>query len=199
MAFTRTQIISNAVALLGKKIITSTVNQSDLVDAAGQAFDFLLPSVLSEHFWRFATTIIQLPQTNIVPVVTNWRYVYQLPGDYLETVRVYPQQYGWEIYQGNMQIPVIYTNFNGPFYLEYVRLIDVTLLPYYFVHYFVYEIAYYLALSSAQQMQYAPVLKADRDIQLGIAQAKDAQNRPQTPLASQPIITNRFVATWIGG
>ena len=199
MAFTRTQIISNAITIMGKKMILSTVGQSDLVDAAGQAFDFLLPCVLSEGFWRFATTIVQLAQTVNVPIVTNWRYEYQLPGDYLETVRVYPQMYNWEIFQSTNQIPVIYSNFNGPFFLEYVRLVDPTLLPPYFVHYFVYEIAYYLALASAQQTQYAPILRQDRDHHLGVALAKDAQNRPQTPLASQPMITNRFVATWIGG
>lgn len=199
MAFTRTQIISNAVALLGKGIISSTQGQSSLVDTAGQAFDFLLPAKMSEHFWRFATTIVQLSQVNQIPVVTNWAYIYQLPGDYLETVRVYPQQYNWEIYQGANQIPVIYSNFNGPFYLEYVRQVDPTLLPNYFVHYFVYEIAFYLSLSSAQQTAYTPLLEKQRDFQLGVAQAKDAQNRPQSPLASQPIITNRFVATWIGG
>jgi hypothetical protein len=199
MAFSQTQIISNAVALLGKGIILSTDGQSTLVNTAVQAFNFLLPCKLSEHFWRFATTIVQLAQINVVPVVTNWTTVYQLPGDYLETVRVYPQYYDWEIYQGVNQIPVIYSNYLGPFYLEYVRQVDVTLLPAYFCHYFVYELAYYLALSNAQQTQFYQVLKADRDYQLGIALAKDAQNRPQTPLASQPIITNRFVATWISG
>jgi hypothetical protein len=199
MAFTRTQIISNAIALLGKGMINSTQGQSTLVDTAGQAFDFLLPCKLSQHFWRFATTIVQMAQLNQTPVVTNWRYIYQLPGDYLETVRVYPQQYNWEIYQGTNQIPVIYSNYNGNFWLEYVHIVDPTLLPNYFVHYFVYEIAHYLSLSSAQQTQYTPLLEKQRDYQLGIALAKDAQNRPQTPLASQPMITNRFVATWCGG
>jgi hypothetical protein len=140
-----------------------------------------------------------MAQLNQQPVVTNWRYIYQLPGDYLETVRVYPQQYNWEIFQGTNQIPVIYSNFNGPFFLEYVHIVDPTLLPNYFVHYFVYEIALYLSLSSAQQTQYTPLLEKQRDFQLGVALAKDAQNRPQTPLASQPIITNRYVATWCGG
>lgn len=203
MAFTRTQIISNALTILGKGVILSTVGQSTLVDAMAQAFDFLLPCKLSEHFWRFATTIAQLNQTVNVPIVTNWRYEYQIPGDYLETVRLYPQMYNWEIYQSSTNppgaLPVIYSNFNGPLYLEYVRQVDPTLLPAYFVHYFVYELALYGALSSAQQTQFATVLEKWRDTQLGIAQAKDAQNRPQTPLASQPMITNRFVATWIGG
>jgi len=35
--------------------------------------------------------------------------------------------------------------------------------------------------------------------QLGIALAADAQNRPQTPLQSQPILSRRYISTFASG
>ncbi len=196
MAMTKVQIISNAVTLLGNKPILSLNGQGDMVDAAEQAFDFLLPSKLSEGFWRFATTYAQLSQIVIViPQQMNWLYAYQLPGDYLKLVRLHPQNYDFEIFQGN----TLYSNIASTQYIEYIREVEITALPQYFTHYFVYELALYLCLSTANSAQYYSVLKPERDYTMGVAMANDAQNRPQSELASSPIISNRWVSTWANG
>ena len=197
MAFSKTEIISNAITLLGNKPILSLEGQGDMVDAAAQAFDMLLPAKLSEGFWRFATTYALLNQIQDleIPSQMNWLYAYELPDDYLELVRLHPQNYSFEIFQNN----VMYSNINSPQYIEYVREVEPDDLPPYFVHYFVYELALYLCLSSANSAAFYGALKPERDYTLGLAMAKDAQNRPQSPLASMPVISGRWVSTWANG
>jgi hypothetical protein len=189
MALTRVQKISNALALLGQKPINSLEGQGELVNTANQAYDFLLTSTLSSNKWRFATRQVQLSLLVDTPIDNRFKYIYQLPADYLCMVTIWPLRYDWEIFENQK----LYANFNDTIYAEYIfRPID-GLFPPYFDHYFVYELAVYLALSSAQKPEYYPVLKAERDYRFSVACATDAQSRPATGLQSAPAISNRYV------
>jgi hypothetical protein len=196
MATTKTSIISNSVTLLGNSPITTLDNANDLVTAAEQAFDMLLPSVLSNNNWRFAVQIQQLSKTlETPPTESLYSAVYLLPAGFLKTIRVYPHNYNWEIFENKK----IYTTFNSdtPFLMEYVFQPDISLLPPYFVNYFVFEIAAYLALSNAQKPEYYNVLEAKRIALQGSAAASDAQNRPNNTFANFPVLTNRNIESHI--
>lgn len=195
MSLSRVQIISNALTQLGKKPISSLSGQGDLVMAADQAFDMLLPSSLSEGQWRFACAIQQLSQLVDVPIAGYWQYAYALPSDFLKMIHLWPHNYEFELYENRK----LYSNLDSPLYIEYVFQPDITNLPMYFVKYFVYELAAYLALSSAQSAQYFNVIETKRAAQFAIALAVDAQNRPQTPIQSKPIISTRYVSTYCDG
>lgn len=200
MATTKVEIISYARMLLGKKVTLSLINQDDLTTSLEATFDFLYPSVISKGFWRFATRITQLSQLQATPVGGYWYYAYQLPGDYLEMVHLWPQMYGWEIYENNL----LYTNFNASagsqgLYCEYQFLPLIQHLPPYFVEYFATHIASVAALSNAQSVQYYQPLEAEARVLWGEAQAKDAQNRPQTQLQNAPMISRRFVSVFVSG
>lgn len=200
MALTRVQIISQALTLMGKKPIVNLINQSDIVTAADQSFDMLLQATLSEGFWRFATAIAQLSQNVNVPIGNYWLYAYNLPADYLKLVHLWPQTWDFELYAGAP--PLLFSNFNDanqPFFIEYVFTPDVSILPPYFVKYFAFEIAAFLALTNAQMPDYYSELERKKGIELAIAQAADAQNRPQTPLQSMPVLSRRFVSTFASG
>lgn len=198
---TKVQIISYAAMLLGKKQTLSLVNQSELIAQLEATFDFLLPSVISKGFWRFATKISVLTQLNITPVGGYYFYAYQLPGDYLEMVHLWPQFYDWEIYNNSQ----VYTNYNSAaigsqqLYIEYQYLPEATALPPYFNEYFATHIAAVAALSNAQSVAYHAPLMQESRILWGEAQAKDAQNRPQTPLQNAPMVSRRFVSTFASG
>lgn len=73
-------------------------------------------------------------------------------------------------------------------HMEDLFLPDISRLPAWFVKYFVFELAAYLALSNAQKAEYYNVLESKRAHQMGLAMAIDAQNRPQNTQANFPVL-----------
>lgn len=191
----KTVIISNALAQLGHKPIITLDNADDLTVAAEQAYDMLLPSVLSSGNWRFAVQIAQLsrlPETP--PEGSYWTTVYQLPAGYLSNVRIYPQNYDYDIYANNR----IFTNWYGDVWMEYTYLVEAHKLPPHFINYFVFEIAAYLGLSNAQKPEYYQVLEQKRITTQAMASATDAKNRPNFSQVDFPVLSNRYIGGIIG-
>jgi hypothetical protein len=190
MSNTKVSIISNAITQLGHKPIITLDNADELVTAAEQAYDMLLPSVLSSGNWRFATQIAQLSKSvEVPPPGTYWSTVYLLPAGYLKNTRIWPQNYDYDIYENGK----IYSNWNGSVWMEYMFVPDVARLTPSFVHYFVFEIAAYLALSNAQKPEYFTQLEAKREKQWALASALDAQNRPNFSQVDFPVLSNRYI------
>ena len=197
MAYSKTSIISLAVQLLGHKPIQTLDNADDIVISAEQAFDILLPSVLSTGNWRFSMQIQQLVlSTQIPPPQTNWQQIYLLPAGYLKNIRIIPQNYVYEIYSNSQ----IWCNWGtqSPIFMEFAYLPAIPTIPASFIHYFIYEIATMLALSSAQKPEYATFLENKKNTQWAIAAATDSQNRPQFNQWEIPMLTNRNITGIIG-
>lgn len=193
MATSKEAIISNAISVLGHQPITSLIGGDSMVVAAEQAFDMLLPSVLAKNNWRFATQIQQLSESVEVPPAP-WQTIYLLPAGWLKTLRVYPNIYVWDIYENSK----IYAQYSGVWYMEYVFQPDVSKLPAHFVEYFCYEIAAYLALSSAERPDFYAPIETKRQIAFAMCAAIEAQNRPQFTQATFPVLANRNLGTIIG-
>ena len=197
MAYTKTSIISLAVMLLGHKPIQTLDNADDMVVAAEQAFDILLPSILGTGNWRFAIKIEQLVlSTEVPPPQTNLTQIYLLPAGYLKNIRIIPQNYVYEIY-GNNQIWCNWGTMT-PVYMEFAYQPDIALLPAHFITYFIYEIATFSALCNAQKPEYAQFLEQKKNTQWAISAAADAQNRPQQYEWEIPMLTNRNITGIIG-
>jgi hypothetical protein len=197
MAYSKTSIISLAVQLLGHKPIQTLDNADDLVTSAEQAYDIMLPAVLSTGNWRFAIQIQQLVlSTKIPPLQTNWQNIYLLPAGYLKNIRIIPQNYVYEIYANSE----IWCNWGtqSEVFMEFAYLPALATIPALFISYFIYEIACFLALSSAQKPEYFTALKAERDLKCAIASASDASNRPQFVKWEIPMLTNRNITGIIG-
>lgn len=195
MAMTQTKIISLAVGLLGHKPVLSLEKPDDLVNAAVEAYDMLLPSVLSTGNWRFAATIQQLVKSvEVPPPGTIWKTIYLLPAGYLKNIRIWPNNYQYDIYENRK----IYTLWDGRVDMEYIFQPDPSLFPPHFVNGFVYEIAAYLALSNAQKPEFAGYLDNKRALMMGMAAAIEAQNRPNFTQANFPVLDRRNVSTFIG-
>ena len=197
MAYTKTSIISLAVMLLGHKPIITLDDADDMVISAEQAYDILLPSVLSTGNWRFAMKIQQLTlSTDVPPPQTNFQQIYLLPAGYLKNIRIIPENYVYEIYSNNQ----IWCNWGtqSPVFMEYAYLPDTATLPANFINYFIYEIATFLCLSTAQKPDYFKALEAKKNVQWAIAAAADAQNRPQFVEYDIPMLTKRNITGIIG-
>ena len=192
MAVTKTSIISLALMQLGHKPITTLDDADDMTVAAEEAYDILLPSVISSGNWRFAIQIQQLSLSPIIPPTqTNWQNVYYLPSGYLKNIRIIPQNYVYEIYAGGL----IYCNWGTetPVFMEYAFQPTVSQLPPWFITYFIYEIAAFLALASAQKPDYFGALENKRIKALAMAAATDAQNRPQFSQVDIPMLNKRNI------
>jgi len=183
--------------VLGHKPIQSLNNADDMVVAAEQAFDILLPSVISTGNWRFAIKIEQLTlSTEVPPVQTGWQNIYLLPSGYLKNIRIIPQNYCYEIYSNNQ----IWCNWGvqTPVYMEFAYLPEIAQLPAYFVDYFIYEIASFSSLATAQKPEYMAALEQKKNMKWAIASSTDAQNRPQFNDWEIPILTKRNITGIIG-
>lgn len=201
MAQTQVQIISTALNLLGKASITTLSNPTEITQAALNFYSQLIAAEFETGTWRFTTTIVQLTNLNTPPTGGYWLYQYSLPADFKKVIHVWPFTWDYEIYEGAAGT-VLYTNYNdatNPFYLEYQNTADVARFPDSFCKFVSYDIATNLALSNAQHAQFWQVLSSQRDYYRAVAMAADAQNRPQTPLQSQPMINNRYVSTLASG
>jgi len=197
MAYTKTSIVSLAVMLLGHKPIQTLDDADDMVISASQAFDILLPSVLATGNWRFSMKIQQLTlSTEIPPTQTNWNQIYLLPAGYLKNIRIIPQNYVYEIYANSQ----IWCNWGtqSPIFMEYAFLPEIAQLPASFINYFIYELATFLCLSTAQKPDYFTALENKKNVQWAIAAAADAQNRPQFVEYDIPMLTKRNITGIIG-
>jgi len=206
---TKVILISNAICLLGHKPITTLDNGDAMTVAAEQAFDLLLPGILSQDNWRFATAIQQLTQTLEVPPYP-WKAVYNLPSGYLKLLRLYPNIYEFDIYNNSKLYTLLgYDPLDPPapnpnpnsgqgLSIEYIFQPDISQLPPRFTNYFVYEIAKYLALSSAQRPDYFAAIKAECQYQYAMAAANEAQNRPQYSQVLFPVLNNRNIGGFAG-
>lgn len=193
MANTKESMCSNAVTLLGHAPIVSFEGGDQMVVAAEQAFDMLYPAILAENNWRFAAQIQQL-SISIEEPPSPWQTIYLLPAGWLKTIRVFPQTYAWEIYENSK----VYAAFQGEFWMEYIFQPDISKLPAHFVKYFIYEVAAYLALSSAQRPDFYAPIEAKRVTSYAMCAAIEAQNRPQFTQATFPVLNNRMLGTIIG-
>lgn len=188
MPFTKVQIISNALTLLGKGPITTISEAGEFAQAVEQAFDYLYPSAISKNAWRFATKIQQLSLTVDTPLVDRWQYIYQLPPDYLSLVRLYNNTLDFQIYEDKL-----YTNVGStsPIYIEYRFLPEVTALPSYFVEFFTYLLAENYATSISNQEHYIQIMSQKARLSLSEALAADSQSHPNEGIKHYPYINVR--------
>lgn len=82
--------------------------------------------------------------------------------------------------------------------MEFAYLPPIDQLPAYFIDYFIYELATFSSLASAQKPDYFNALVTQKNIQWAIAAATDAQNRPQFVDWEIPMLTKRNITGIIG-
>lgn len=182
----KVQIISLAVGLLGKGPITSIEQGGDLTKSASAWFDVLFPNEISQYNWRFATAIQQLAQIVPIPLINEWKYIYELPANYLALWKFHPIGTDFQIYENKN----LYTN-AATVKIEYRFLPDISRLPAYFVTYFATRLASIMALSGAQNKTYTKTTGDMADRLLIQALATDAQSHPNEAPLRNPFVQVR--------
>ncbi len=185
MAFTKIQIISNALSLIGKGPITAIADAGDFGKHAENMYDMTIESILAADDWRFATAIQELSKLVSVPIVDNWTYIYQLPANCLAIRRFYPDTRDFETYENGL----IYSNTDN-LYIEYRFKPDESRFPIFFVEYFIYYLAQTLALTASLGEISAKL----EEMTLGKyyrALASNASSHPTTSIKDNPVINAR--------
>lgn len=190
MAMTKEILISNALCQMGHAPIQTLDNADSLTIAAEQAYDLLLPAVLKTGNWRFAIQIAQLSKSvETPPTGSNWTSIYLLPANFLKNIRIYPQNYQYDIYENRK----LYTNWSGDAWMEYIFQPDPSKFDPQFSLYFTYEISAYLCLSNAQKPEYYAALEKRRTDAFAMASATIVQDRPNFSQVDFPVLDRRFV------
>jgi hypothetical protein len=182
-AYTKVQIIANAIALLGKGPIATISSGGDFASFAENMYDLTISSVLAKGNWRFATAIVALSQLVAEPPVDDWQYAYQLPATYLALVRLYPDSRQFQIYENKL----MYANFNSAS-IEYRFLPDASRFPPHFVEFFTYYLASVIALTGGLTGDIVTRLENKADKALGSALATEGASNPNYAIRGVPYI-----------
>jgi hypothetical protein len=190
MPFTKTQIISRALTILGKAPISTIANAGDVAKVLEEGFDFVYPKIIAQNEWRFPVKIAQLSSilNPNIPDDIPYNYVYQIPTDLLALCRLWPHTLDYQIYEDK-----IYANIGGSqsFYVEYRFLPVVTALPLYFVDYLAYALAYDYANPITNNDKYIMLIRDKVKEEKAIAMSTDAQQHPNRGILDMPYISVR--------
>lgn len=190
MPFTKTQIVSRALTILGKGPISVIANAGDIAKALEEGFDFIYPKEIAEGVWRFATKYEQLSSilNPNIPTEIPYTYAYQIPTDLLSLWRLWPRTLDFQIYQNRLL-----ANIGGAqaLYAEYKYLVPVVQLPTYFANYLAYALAADYAMPVTNNERYIAVIKQQAQREKAIALAVDAQQHPNRGIQDMPYIEVR--------
>jgi len=186
MATTRIQIVRNAIAFLGEGSITTVSSGGQFATFAEDIYDLTISAVLAKDNWRFATAIIPLSRLESEPIVDEWKYIYQLPADYLSLIRLYPDNRDFQIYQNKL----LYSNYSE-LKLEYRFKPDESRFPKYFEEYFTYYLSGRLALTAGISKEMIAILEKKEETSYKGAIAADGSSHPTISIKDAPYINVR--------
>lgn len=190
MPFTKIQIISRALTILGKGPISTIGSAGNVASALEEGFDFIYPKLIAQNEWRFPVKIAQLSAiaNPNIPDDIPYNYAYQIPTDLLALWRLWPQTLDFQIYEDR-----IYANIGGTqiLYAEYRFLPEVTALPLYFVDYLAHELAADYANPITNNDKYILYAQEKAKTEKVFALTTDAQQHPNRSIRDIPYIEVR--------
>jgi len=179
---TKVQLVSNALLLLGGTTITSLTENSTGAKLGANLFENTYLSMLQNHRWRFAVKTQELNQLSAKPD-TGYEYAYQLPNDFLYSVKGDARDYA--VYDNQ-----IHCN-QRTFQLDYVHRVSEDLLPAYFAKALEYNLAAQFAIPLTGDINKAS--HYDKVFMDAIRKAKftDSSQYPEVAVQDQPYVDIR--------
>jgi hypothetical protein len=140
MALTKLQIINRSLTRLGAPTITALDGLTREAEVMEQLYDHIFEAILTETTWNFAIKDIELSLTLTTPTDPNYTKQYELPVDYLQTVKFYNVA-GGAITGYARQGSQVLANVTRLF-LKYTFKPAETELPAWFINYLVLKLAH---------------------------------------------------------
>jgi len=172
MAYTQVQIVSLALEKLGYNA-TTEVN-TRLEEAANRSYEMNLEGDIASNHYDFATKLAVLTRQTTPSLVGRWNYIFELPGDCIKVVELYPQV-DYDIIEDKQ----LYTNATA-LTIKYVFKPEARNLPVYYVKYLINEICLDMSESVMENSALAERFQARSAAYRRQAAVINAQSKPNT-------------------
>lgn len=185
MGFSKIQLISNALILLGDSPISSLDDPGAGATAGTNLYESTYLAILSSHRWKFATKKMQLNRLTAVPM-NEYKYQYQLPTDLILLITTYPRS-DYRILEDKL-----YTDSNTVS-VDYIYRVSEDKFPAYFVKAFEYYLARDLAIPVTEDMKKVEMMQNIYNTEARKARYADSQSSPTVAMQDAPYISVRAI------
>lgn len=183
MAFSKEQIASNALVLLGDEPISSFTQSGAGAQTAAALYESSYLSMLSSHRWNFATKKAVLARLSEAPT-NEYAFKYQLPTDIVMLITTMPSS------DYRVLGDKLYSNFPTA-QIDYIWKVTEDQFPAYFVASFEFYLAAKFAIPVTEDINKAEVMKRFYEIESRRARYADSQSAPIVPILDDPYIRVR--------
>lgn len=185
---TEIEIISAAIALVGKQYDVNTVDGGGaLAVDAEKMYDILVTAELGSNRWRFAQKFEQISiLTTLTPTFAGWIYECELPSDLIMLQAVYPNVNYTLI--GNRLL----TQSNQTITVVYSHAVPVSKWPPAFSMYIVFNLASMLGISVTNSDRMIARIAAGLKTWESRALFADAQSCSTLPFRYNPYVDVRY-------
>jgi len=185
---TAIEIISAAVALVGKQYALNTTDSGGaLASAADSFYNALVTAELGSNRWRFAQTFRQMSiLTTLSPGFSGWLYECEVPADCIMIQAIYPNQ------NYTVMGSRILTQSNQAFTIVYSHTVPVSKWPPTFSMYIVWALASMLGVSVTNSDRMLARLAAGTKNWESRALFSDAQSCTTLPFRHNPYVDVRY-------
>ena len=183
MAFSKVQLVSNALILLGAEPISSFTDGTTESKVAANLYETSYLSMLSSHNWNFATKKVKLARLAEAPL-NEYQYQFQLPTDMVKLITTIPAStyrvLGDKLYSDSSEIEI-----------DYIWKITEDQFPSYFVKAFEFYLAVQFAVPITEDLNKQEMMQRHFERESRNARYSDSQSAPSTPIVDDPYIRVR--------
>ncbi len=112
-----TDVANKALIEMGERtLLTSLTDDRESARVLNQIWNISRRAVLRAHFWNFALKRKQLAADPTAPVFGSESNRYRLPSDYINLIRLYPEEYTWRL-----ESDYLLSDYGAPLDVVYVR------------------------------------------------------------------------------
>ena len=180
---TKISIINQALLYLGQPPLNSLETQNTGLQGIIGAYDSIVREALSGTDWVFAmTTETLLPDPIVDPPTQLYSQTYHIPADMLRAVKTYPLSYNYEI-QGKH----IFSNMSSPWKLTYIKQVDESFYPEFFISYLAAQLASLTAMMLTENASLVQMWQGTAAVRLRNAKFQNASQQPSRLIQSNPL------------
>lgn len=183
MAITKFDLCSNALNLIGAKVITDFSGATAESAAAARFYQTTADNWLTLYDWQFATTTVQLSRISDAPL-NAWDAAYQAPSAALkiQNVKVNDTPIPYDRFMDKIHCNAVSADV---VYCDYTYAIDISYWPAYFVELMELALAKKFSTVLAANLNFQQAFNGDLESQFRLAKNADARQQTTKRLNMQ--------------